>query len=156
MFWTTTAYAMGQPGGGGDGAAGLMSFVPLVLMFGVFYFLLIRPQQKRQKEHKAMLGALKRGDRIVTAGGLYGRILEAEEEVLIVDLGGSTVTVGRAFVTGKVAQGPRQAGTPTAKKGKKGKDDEKAEAAGAFEADEAPEAPEQEAAEAAPAGEKKE
>ena len=158
MFWTTTAYAMGgQPGA--EGAAGLMSFVPLILMFAVFYFLLIRPQQKRQKEHKAMLGALKRGDRIVTAGGLYGRILEVEDEVLIIDLGGSTVTVGRGFVTTKVTQGPRGAAAQPAKKGKKGKD----EVIDAVAENDAPEqdapadsTPEQGNAEATPAGEKKE
>jgi preprotein translocase subunit YajC len=59
-------------------AAGLMAsagqFLPLVLIFGVFYFLLIRPQQKRQKEAKAMLSTLKRGDRVVTGGGIIGTV----------------------------------------------------------------------------------
>lgn len=49
-------------------------FLPLLLIFGVFYFLLIRPQQQRQKEMKAMLGALKRGDRVVTGGGILGTV----------------------------------------------------------------------------------
>ena len=92
MFWTTTAYAMGAPAGGaaGEGSA-LVSFVPLILMLVACYFLLIRPQQKRTKEHKAMLSALKRGDEVVTAGGLYGRIVEAADDHLQVDLGNNVV-----------------------------------------------------------------
>ncbi len=69
-------------------AAGVMAsvtqFVPLLLIFGVFYFLLIRPQQKRQKEMKAALGALRRGDRVVTGGGIIGtiqRVKEGSDEV---------------------------------------------------------------------------
>ena len=52
----------------------LVQFLPLVLIFVVFYFLLIRPQQKKQKEHRAMLEALRRGDRIVTGGGFFGTV----------------------------------------------------------------------------------
>ena len=64
-------------------AAGLMAtatqFLPLVLIFGVFYFLLIRPQQTRQKEMKAMLSALRRGDRVVTAGGILATVQKVRE-----------------------------------------------------------------------------
>ena len=69
----STAYAQ-DAGGllGGLGAAG--QFLPIVLIFGVFYFLLIRPQQQRQKELKASLAALKRGDRVVTGGGIVGTV----------------------------------------------------------------------------------
>ena len=74
MFWTTTAYAMGAGGQGGEGDP-LMSLLPLILMFAVFYFLLIRPQQKRSKEHKTMLEALRKGDDIITNGGLCGRMV---------------------------------------------------------------------------------
>ncbi|WP_375595652.1 preprotein translocase subunit YajC [Algihabitans albus] len=66
------AYA--QAAGGADGGSALLTFLPLILIFVVFYFLLIRPQQKRQKEHKAMVQSLSRGDRVVTAGGIYGTI----------------------------------------------------------------------------------
>ena len=65
------AYA--QSLGGGEGAM-IMQILPIVLIFAVFYFLLIRPQQKKQKEHRAMLDALRRGDRIVTGGGFLGTI----------------------------------------------------------------------------------
>ena len=60
-----------QAAGGGDM---IMSLLPLVLIFVVFYFLLIRPQQKKMKEHRNMVEALRRGDRVITAGGVYGKI----------------------------------------------------------------------------------
>ena len=55
-------------------SAGIGQFIPLILIFVIFYFLLIRPQQKRIKEHKAMVNALNRGDQVITAGGLVGKI----------------------------------------------------------------------------------
>ncbi|MHB1207862.1 MAG: preprotein translocase subunit YajC [Rhodospirillaceae bacterium] len=69
-------------------ANGLTSFIPLVLIFVVFYFLLIRPQQKKMKEHKAVLEAVRRGDRIVTNGGIIGLVTKviAEERQLEVEI----------------------------------------------------------------------
>ena len=58
----------------------LVSFLPLILIFVVFYFLLIRPQQKKMKEHKEMIDKIKRGDDIVTAGGVYGKISRVIDE----------------------------------------------------------------------------
>jgi preprotein translocase subunit YajC len=79
-------YAMGpSPGGGGQqGWGALGSLVPLILIFVIFYFLLIRPQQKRAKDHRKMIENLKKGDKIVTSGGIYG-VIEA--------VGTNTVTV---------------------------------------------------------------
>ena len=93
MLWATNAYASG---GGGEG--GMLSFVPLILMFVVFYFLLIRPQQKRAKEHQAMLASVKRGDEIVTSGGLHGRVLDVADTYLMVDLGEHNVKLSRNAV----------------------------------------------------------
>ncbi|MBP1728572.1 MAG: yajC, partial [Deltaproteobacteria bacterium] len=75
------AYAMGTPPGGaaGGGQSALTSLVPLIIMFAIFYFLLIRPQQKKAKEHKALLDALKKGDKVVTAGGMHGKVTAVEE-----------------------------------------------------------------------------
>ena len=73
------AYAMGTGGAGGEGAGGFTGFIPLILMFVIFYFLLIRPQQKRTKEHRQMISNLKKGDRIVTSGGIHGRITGMDE-----------------------------------------------------------------------------
>ena len=77
-------------------------FLPLVLIFGVFYFLLIRPQQTRQKELKAMLGGLRRGDRVVTAGGILGtvqRVKEGSDEVEVDIASNVRVTVLRDTIS---------------------------------------------------------
>ncbi len=105
MFLTSVAHAMGQlPGGAGaDGGqgGGLMSFLPLVLMFVIFYFLLIRPQQKKQKEMREMLKNLKRGDRILTGGGIYGRIESITDDKVNVEIAPNVViTVMRSYVAG--------------------------------------------------------
>lgn len=104
MFLTNIAYAMGQaPDAGAQPGGPLMTFMPLILMFVIFYVLLIRPQQKKQKEHKQMLDNLSRGDRVVTNGGLHGRIVEVKDNVLVLDLGNNIqVQVGRGFITALV------------------------------------------------------
>ncbi len=68
------AYAMGQGGAAGEGGGGFSAFIPLILMFVIFYFLLIRPQQKKSKALREMVSNLKKGDRIITSGGIHGRI----------------------------------------------------------------------------------
>ncbi len=95
-MFVSPAYA--QSAGGGFGDLGM--FVPLVLIFVVFYFLMIRPQQKKQKSHREMIGALRRGDRIVTNGGLIGSISRvANDSELIVEIAsGVKVRVLRAMV----------------------------------------------------------
>jgi preprotein translocase subunit YajC len=78
---------MGQGGAAsGQGAGGFTAFIPLILMFVIFYFLLIRPQQKKAKEHREMIGNLKKGDRIITSGGIYGTITGADENILTVEI----------------------------------------------------------------------
>ncbi|MFP4393163.1 MAG: preprotein translocase subunit YajC [Desulfohalobiaceae bacterium] len=104
MFWQDVAFAMGQPAGGG-GAEGnpLVAFLPLIILFVIFYFLLIRPQQKRAKQHREMLDALQKGDSVITAGGLYGRIKNLSEDAITLDLGNNMeVKVNRAYVSMKV------------------------------------------------------
>lgn len=79
MFFSDTAYAMGAaPQGDATGGAQsmLMNLLPLVLIFVIFYFLLIRPQQKKAKDHKQMLENIKKGDKVITSGGIYG-VVEA-------------------------------------------------------------------------------
>ena len=72
------AYA--QAAGGGAGGFDIVTLLPLVLIFVVFYFLLIRPQQKRVKEHKAMIEAVRRGDTIVTNGGVIGKVTKVKDD----------------------------------------------------------------------------
>ena len=68
------------------GMEGIKTFIPLILMFVIFYFLLIRPQQKRQKDHKALLANLKRGDDIITAGGVMGRITGVADTFITIEV----------------------------------------------------------------------
>lgn len=76
-MWISPAYA--QDASGGTGAM-IMQLLPLVLIFAVFYFLLIRPQQKKMKEHREMLGKLKRNDRVITGGGIIGTISKVRDD----------------------------------------------------------------------------
>lgn len=64
----------------------LRQFGPLIIIFVIFYFLLIRPQQKQQKERKQMLASLKKGDEIITIGGIYGKILNIKDDVLTLEI----------------------------------------------------------------------
>ena len=73
-MFISTAWAQGAGIGGGGLMEGLGGFLPIILIFVVFYFLLIRPQQKRAKQHREMLSAIRRGDRVLTGGGLYGTV----------------------------------------------------------------------------------
>ena len=90
------AFAQAAPGGGADG---LMSFLPIILMFVVLYFLMIRPQMKRAKEQKAMIEALQKGDEVVTAGGIVGRITKLSDQYVTVEVAPNTeVVVQRSAV----------------------------------------------------------
>ena len=94
----STAYA--QAAGGAPGGFDLVSLLPLVLIFVVFYFLLIRPQQKKMKEHRAMVAALRRGDRVVTSGGLIGQVTKvlSDTELQVEIAEGVRVRVVRSAV----------------------------------------------------------
>ncbi len=78
--------AFAQDGAAPEGPGPLVQFFPLILIFVVFYFLLIRPQQQKAKAHRNMLSELKRNDEVVTVGGLYGRIMELGENVVTLEL----------------------------------------------------------------------
>ena len=78
------AYAQAVPGIGGPGQ--MLSFLPLVLIFVIFYFLLIRPQQKKAKQHQEMLGKLKKNDEVMTSGGIYGRVISLADNVVTLEV----------------------------------------------------------------------
>ena len=81
----------------------VQAFLPLILLFGIFYFLIIRPQQKQQKEHTAMLESLEKGDQILTSGGIYAEITKVEEDFIKIKLNDtSIVKLDKAFVNKKV------------------------------------------------------
>ena len=84
------AFAQGLPGGGDSG---LMGFLPIVLMFALLYFLMIRPQMKRAKEAKAMIDALQKGDEVVAAGGLVGKIVELTDQYATLEIAAETKIV---------------------------------------------------------------
>ncbi len=92
---------MGQGGGpAGQGGGGFGAFVPLILMFVIFYFLLIRPQQKKTKEHREMVNTLKKGDRIITSGGIHGRVTGVADTTLTVEISEKVrIKVTRASVS---------------------------------------------------------
>jgi preprotein translocase subunit YajC len=73
-------------GGSAGGFEQILQFAPFILVFIVMWFLLIRPQQKKQKEHRAMVAALKRGDRVVTNGGIYGQVSHVADDHLMVEI----------------------------------------------------------------------
>ena len=91
------AYA--QSGSPTAGPNPLIQFLPLLLIFAVFYFLLIRPQQQRTKERQGMINALKKNDEVMTAGGLYGRVMELNEKIVTLEIAPKiTVRVDRQHI----------------------------------------------------------
>ncbi len=91
------AYAQAGGGGGFE----ITSLLPLVLIFVVFYFLLIRPQQKKMKDHKAMIAAVRRGDTVVTGGGIIGRVSKVvdDHEIVVEIAEGTKVRVAKGTLT---------------------------------------------------------
>lgn len=95
-MFISNAYAQSIPGMDGN----LSSFLPIILMFVVLYFLMIRPQMKRQKEQKAMMDALAKGDEVVTAGGILGTVTKVAEGYVTLEIAnGTTVVLQKASVT---------------------------------------------------------
>ena len=102
-MFISSAYAQAA---GGDTTSSLVSLLPLVLMFVVLYFVMIRPQMKRQKEHKAMIEALAKGDEIVTAGGLVGKVSKIGDAYIGVELAdGVEVQMQRSAVVQVLPKG---------------------------------------------------
>lgn len=115
---TGTAWALGTAektgGAGGEGAGGLGGLLSgplpmLILMFVIFYFLLIRPQQKKAKAQREMLANLRKGDNILTAGGIYGKITGIDDQIVVVEIAPQVrVKMSRGSVSG-VASSPAPA-----------------------------------------------
>lgn len=108
-MFSDIAYAMGgAPGGNAGGApqgpmAMVSSFLPLILIFVIFYFLLIRPQSKKAKDHKQLLENLKKGDKVMTNGGIYGMIDDIDEQTVTLKVGikdDVRIKVNRTYIAG--------------------------------------------------------
>lgn len=106
-FLISSAYAQAAPAAPPNP---LMSFLPLIILFGIFYFMLIRPQMKRAKEQKAMITALARGDEVVTTGGLLGRIDEMADQFVTLEIAdGVRVKVSKQHITAVLPKGTLKA-----------------------------------------------
>lgn len=107
-MFISSAFAQTAPAaaGGGDLATTLTSMLPLVLMFVVLYFIMIRPQMKRQKEHRAMVEAIAKGDEVVIGGGMLGRVTRLSEQYLHIEIAnGVEVQVQRAALVQVLPKG---------------------------------------------------
>ena len=107
-MFISNAYAQTAPAAaaGGDMSSSLMSMLPLVLMFVVLYFIMIRPQMKKQKEHRAMIDALAKGDEVVTAGGMLGKVSSISEGYIHVQVAnGVEVQMQRSAVVQVLPKG---------------------------------------------------
>lgn len=98
--------AFAQSASGGDVQSSLMGMLPLVLMFIVLYFVMIRPQMKKAKDHKAMIEALSKGDEVVTAGGMLGRVAKLDDGFLALEVAsGVEVQIQRSAVVQVLPKG---------------------------------------------------
>jgi preprotein translocase subunit YajC len=98
VSFITNAFAQGAGAGGAESS--LMSFLPLILMFAVLYFIMIRPQMKRQKEHRNMLAAMAKGDEVITSGGIVGKVTKVSDAYVGVEVAdGTEITVQKSSVS---------------------------------------------------------
>ena len=106
-MFISSAFAQTAPAAaGGDATSSIMSMLPLLLMFAVLYFVMIRPQMKRQKEHKSMLEALAKGDEVATAGGVLGRISKLGDTFVGVEVApGVEIQVQRSAIAQVLPKG---------------------------------------------------
>ncbi len=99
-MFATNAYAMAG-GGQQAGGSGMEGIVMLVIMFAIFYLLLIRPQQKRAKQHKELVNSLKAGDQVVTAGGIHGKVTAVQDMIVTMEIASNVrVKVNRSSIVG--------------------------------------------------------
>ncbi len=99
-MFATNAYAMAG-GGAEQQGGGMEGIIMLVIMFAIFYLLLIRPQQKRAKQHKELIENLKAGDQVVTAGGIHGKIVAVQDDIVTIEIASNVrIKVNRPSVVG--------------------------------------------------------
>lgn len=103
------AYAMASGGSGAasntGGLGAITSFIPFILIFAVFYFLIIMPQRKRDQEHKKMLESLKRGDKVMTSGGIYGKVVDIKENKMTIEIAkGVEIDILKSAIANKVKE----------------------------------------------------
>ena len=90
----------GMNGAEGEGGSPLIAALPFVLIFGLFYLLILRPQRKQSQQKENMMKSIKRGDKVVTAGGIHGRVVNAEDELLTIEISkGVNIQISRANIS---------------------------------------------------------
>jgi len=100
-MFATNAYAMAGGAGKEAGGSGMEGIVMLVIMFAIFYLLLIRPQQKRAKQHKTLIENLKAGDQVVTAGGIHGKVVAVQDTLVTMEIASNVrIKINRSAVVG--------------------------------------------------------
>lgn len=113
----STAYAMGATGGQAGQAGGIAGFLPIIILFAIFYFLLIRPQQKKAKEHREMIANLKKGTRIVTSGGIYGTIVAIDDTTIGLEIAEKVkIKISRGNVAAQISDNDSAQKSDTKKK----------------------------------------
>ncbi|CAG1066352.1 Sec translocon accessory complex subunit YajC [uncultured bacterium] len=106
FFPVALAFAEDAPQAAAPGVSGLMSIAPLIILFVIFYFLLIRPQQKRAKEHKQMMSAIQKGDQVITSGGIHGRVASVNEDTVSVEVSENVrMKISKEAITVRKPQG---------------------------------------------------
>lgn len=109
MIFASPAHAQAAAGAPGGSTAFLIQIVPLILLFGIFWFLIIRPQQQRAKTHRAMIDAVKKGDDVVTGGGLIGRVTKVVDNEVEVEVAPNVrVRVVKGSLGSVTPRGPGQ------------------------------------------------
>ncbi len=102
------------------GAGGIISFAPIIVLFAIFYFLMIRPQQKRAKAHKEMLSKTAKGDFVVTTGGLHGRVTAVSENTVTIEVADNVrVKVEKNAIAKRMVKGEKNASAKRLAKGEK-------------------------------------
>jgi len=106
------------PGGEGGAGGSPLAFLPFVLIFVLFYFLILRPQQKQTRKKEEMLKSLKRGDNVITAGGIYGKIMNiSEDNIVTLEISkGVSIRIARSGIAGLEGQGKEESKEDKSKK----------------------------------------
>ena len=107
-----------SPGGEGGAGGSPLAFLPFVLIFVLFYFLILRPQQKQTRKKEEMLKSLKRGDNVITAGGMYGKIMNiSEDNIVTLEISkGVSIRIARSGIAGLEGQGKEESKEDKSKK----------------------------------------